>query len=69
MCRFQDRYILFEAEEQGVQLKNACRNGCCTQCAVKVKKGELSQPQALGISKELRDQVVFAFQCDPSVFR
>jgi ferredoxin len=52
----EDRYILFEAEEQGLSLPNACRNGCCTQCAVKVKKGSLQQDQALGISKELRDQ-------------
>jgi len=52
----EDRYILFEAEAQGVKLQNACRNGCCTQCAVKVTKGEVYQPQALGISQELRDQ-------------
>ena len=55
----EDRYILFEAEDQGLTLPNACRNGCCTQCAVKVKSGSLSQNQALGISKELRDQVIY----------
>lgn len=51
-----DRYILFEAEEKGLKLPNACRNGCCTQCAVKIKSGELYQPEALGVSKELQRQ-------------
>uniref|UniRef100_A0A7S0RV51 2Fe-2S ferredoxin-type domain-containing protein n=1 Tax=Pyramimonas obovata TaxID=1411642 RepID=A0A7S0RV51_9CHLO len=51
-----DRYILFEAEEKGLKLPNACRNGCCTQCAVKIKSGELYQPEALGVSKELQQQ-------------
>ena len=49
--------MLFEAEAQGVQLNSLCRNGCCTQCAVKVIQGEVYQPLALGISQELRDQV------------
>eukprot|EP00976_Prorocentrum_cordatum_P063864 1177255-Prorocentrum_minimum.AAC.1 len=57
-----DRYILFEAEEQGLKLPNACRNGCCTQCAVKIKSGELSQPEALGVSKELQ-QKGYALLC------
>eukprot|EP00238_Polyblepharides_amylifera_P011507 CAMPEP_0196579548 /NCGR_PEP_ID=MMETSP1081-20130531/22679_1 /TAXON_ID=36882 /ORGANISM="Pyramimonas amylifera, Strain CCMP720" /LENGTH=257 /DNA_ID=CAMNT_0041899171 /DNA_START=286 /DNA_END=1059 /DNA_ORIENTATION=+ len=52
----EDRYILFEAEEQGVSLPLACRHGCCTQCAVKIKSGSVSQPQALGVSQELKDQ-------------
>ena len=49
-----DRYVLFEAEEQGFVLPSACRMGCCTACAVKVKSGALSQPQALGLSAGLR---------------
>ncbi|CAA7026571.1 unnamed protein product [Microthlaspi erraticum] len=30
--------------------------GCCTSCAVRVKSGDLRQPQALGISAELKSQ-------------
>eukprot|EP01025_Chloroclados_australasicus_P069540 TRINITY_DN9830_c0_g2_i2.p2 TRINITY_DN9830_c0_g2~~TRINITY_DN9830_c0_g2_i2.p2 ORF type:complete len:219 (-),score=38.35 TRINITY_DN9830_c0_g2_i2:587-1243(-) len=58
----EDRYILWEAEDAGMQLPYACRMGCCTACAVKVKKGEIYQPQALGISKELKDKG-FALMC------
>ena len=39
----EGRYILFEAEQQGWELANACRMGCCTKCAVKVTKGNLEQ--------------------------
>eukprot|EP00232_Nephroselmis_pyriformis_P013198 CAMPEP_0182884346 /NCGR_PEP_ID=MMETSP0034_2-20130328/18936_1 /TAXON_ID=156128 /ORGANISM="Nephroselmis pyriformis, Strain CCMP717" /LENGTH=314 /DNA_ID=CAMNT_0025017533 /DNA_START=23 /DNA_END=967 /DNA_ORIENTATION=+ len=58
----EDRYILFEAEAQGYELPYACRMGCCTKCAVKVKSGELYQPQAIGISKELKQQG-YALMC------
>ena len=51
-----DRYILFEAEDQGLYLPAACRMGCCTACAVKVKSGSITQPQALGLSAGLKAQ-------------
>ena len=51
-----DRYVLFEAEEQGFSVPNACRMGCCTACAVRVLSGSLAQPQALGLSAGLRRQ-------------
>ncbi|XP_078444517.1 2Fe-2S ferredoxin-like superfamily protein [Wolffia australiana] len=57
--RFQvpeDQYILHTAEDQNISLPFACRHGCCTSCAVRVKSGQIRQPEALGISAELRSQ-------------
>jgi ferredoxin len=58
----EDRYILWEAEDEGLVLPYACRMGCCTACAVRVKEGELYQPEALGISAELKEQG-YALMC------
>lgn len=52
----EDRYVLWEAEDKGLKLPYACRMGCCTACAVRVISGELHQPEALGISKKLKEQ-------------
>ncbi|KAF5837755.1 2Fe-2S ferredoxin-type domain-containing protein [Dunaliella salina] len=52
----EDRYILWEAEDHGLQLPYACRMGCCTACAVRVKSGTMYQPEAVGISMELKEQ-------------
>jgi ferredoxin len=51
-----DRYILMAAENRGVELPFACRNGACTTCAVRVLSGELHQPEAVGLSPKLRAQ-------------
>ncbi|KGF72128.1 ferredoxin [Neosynechococcus sphagnicola sy1] len=51
-----DRYILHAAEDQGVELPFSCRNGACTTCAVRVMSGDLYQPEAMGLSPELRSQ-------------
>jgi ferredoxin len=51
-----DRYILHWAEHQNVELPFSCRNGACTTCAVRVLSGELEQPEALGLSPELKAQ-------------
>ncbi|MEO0886147.1 MAG: 2Fe-2S iron-sulfur cluster-binding protein [Cyanobacteria bacterium J06634_6] len=51
-----DRYILQTAENQGADLPFACRNGACTACAVRVLSGELHQPEAMGLSPDLREQ-------------
>lgn len=52
----EDRYILHSAEAQGYQLPFSCRNGACTTCAVRVLSGEIYQPEAMGLSPELRDK-------------
>ena len=49
-----DRYILHSAE-QSVELPFSCRNGACTTCAVRVLQGEIYQPEAVGLSPELRE--------------
>lgn len=52
----EDRYILQTAENQGADLPFACRNGACTTCAVRVIEGEVEQPEAMGLSPDLRQQ-------------
>lgn len=52
----EDQYILHTAESQNITLPFACRHGCCTSCAVRIKSGEIRQPEALGISAELKSK-------------
>ncbi|KAL3817985.1 hypothetical protein ACJIZ3_003890 [Penstemon smallii] len=63
----EDQYILHTAEDQNINLPFACRHDtallfasfsiyCCTSCAVRVKFGQLRQPEALGISAELKSK-------------
>jgi ferredoxin len=52
----EDRYILHTAENRGKELPFSCRNGACTTCAVRVISGEIYQPEAIGLSPELRRQ-------------
>ena len=49
-----DRYILHSFEKQGVELPFSCRNGACTTCAVRVLKGDIAQPEAVGLSPHLQ---------------
>ncbi|MFE4106565.1 2Fe-2S iron-sulfur cluster-binding protein [Almyronema epifaneia] len=51
-----NRYILQTAENQGADLPFACRNGACTSCAVRILSGEVHQPEAMGLSPDLRQQ-------------
>ena len=52
----EDRYILHPAEHNGTELPFSCRNGACTTCAVRVLSGEIHQPEAIGLSPDLRRQ-------------
>jgi len=52
----EDRYVLHSAENQGVELPFACRNGACTSCAVRILSGCVQQPEAMGLSPDLRQQ-------------
>lgn len=51
-----DRYILDQLEDQGVELPSACISGACTTCAMRVKSGTIYQPEAIGLSQQLREQ-------------
>ncbi|GEA26223.1 ferredoxin-1 [Microcystis aeruginosa NIES-4325] len=50
----EDNYILHSLEKQGHQLPFSCRNGACTSCAVRVLSGAIHQPEAIGLSPELK---------------
>lgn len=39
-----------------IGLRSSSMAGCCTSCAVRVKSGQLRQPEALGISAELKEK-------------
>ena len=60
-----DRYILQTAENQAADLPFACRNGACTTCAVRVLSGELHQPEAMGLSPDLRERGYAMRQLSP----
>lgn len=52
----ENEYILQSAEAQDIQFPFSCRNGACTTCAVRVKSGEIYQPEAVGLSPDLRSK-------------
>jgi ferredoxin len=49
-----DRYILNSLEDRDINLPFSCRNGACTTCAVRVLSGKIYQPEAMGLSPELK---------------
>lgn len=50
----EDQYILHSIEALGYTLPFACRNGACTTCGVRIRSGEVHQPEAMGLSPELK---------------
>ena len=52
----EGEYILRSFEHQCEPLPFSCRNGCCTACAVRVLGGTIDQREALGLSREVRNQ-------------
>lgn len=50
----EDQYILQSIEQEGKELPFSCRNGACTTCAVRIIKGQIYQPEAMGLSLELQ---------------
>ena len=52
----EDQYILQYLETQDKNLPFSCRNGACTTCAVRIISGEIEQPEAMGLSNELKQQ-------------
>jgi len=58
----KNRYMLREFENQGLKLPYACRMGCCTSCAVRLHSGEIYQPEAFGIGKNVK-KMGYALMC------
>ena len=59
----EGEYILrnFESKDEngeiiGDRLPFSCRNGCCSECAVKIISGKMDQEACIGLSKELKDK-------------
>ena len=48
--------ILEAAQASGLELPNSCNAGICTTCAAQVIEGTVDQPDAMGVSPELREQ-------------
>jgi len=59
----EGEYILksFETKDKngdliGDQLPFSCRNGCCSECAVRIISGNMDQKACIGLSKEMREK-------------
>ncbi|MGQ9836657.1 MAG: 2Fe-2S iron-sulfur cluster-binding protein [Cyanobacteriota bacterium] len=51
-----DQPVLEAAFAQGIQLPFSCQAGVCTTCAARLQSGSVSQPDAMGIAPELKNQ-------------
>ena len=52
----EDRKILDVADEAGLDLPRSCTAGVCTTCAAQLLEGTVEQPDAMGLSPELREK-------------
>tara|TARA_Y100001968_G_scaffold125129_1_gene114114 strand:+ start:1379 stop:1702 length:324 start_codon:yes stop_codon:yes gene_type:complete len=59
----EGEYILksFESKDEngqliGDQLPFSCRNGCCSECAVRIISGDMDQTACIGLSQEMKDK-------------
>ncbi len=57
-----DRPILTVALEQGLELPSSCTAGICTTCAAQITSGTIEQPDAMGVSPEMKEKG-FALLC------
>lgn len=57
-----DRPILTVAIEAGLDLPSSCTAGICTTCAAQVTEGKIEQPDAMGVSPEMKEKG-FALLC------
>jgi ferredoxin len=57
-----DRPILTVALEAGLALPSSCTAGICTTCAAQVTEGTIEQPDAMGVSPEMKEKG-FALLC------
>lgn len=52
----EDKTILEVASAAGLDLPSSCTAGVCTTCAAHILSGTVEQPDAMGISPELKEQ-------------
>jgi len=52
-CR-SDQTVLNAAEAAGVPLPSSCCSGVCTTCAALLRRGQVHQPDAMGVKAELQ---------------
>lgn len=57
-----DRPILTVANEAGLDLPSSCTAGICTTCAAQITEGTIEQPDAMGVSPEMKAKG-FALLC------
>lgn len=54
-CR-SDQTVLAAAEAAGVSLPSSCCSGVCTTCAALLQQGQVHQPDAMGVRKDLQEK-------------